>query len=184
MATLPERLYTLEEYLDLELLAEEKHEFHAGRIYAMSGGSEPHSRLIVRVASLFSLKLERCRVYDSNLKIYIEQFDRAVYPDCSVLCGEPQFWNRNKYVILNPHLVVEVLSPSTEKYDRSDKSFYYRSIPSLQHLVLVSQDQVYVDHLIREADGWKVCQFTDRDDVISALGADIQVGEIYRGILD
>lgn len=183
MATQPQRRLTFREYLELERTAEDRSEFHHGHVYAVSGGTEPHSRLSARITALLSLRLSQCRVYDSNLKLYIQHFDKGVYPDCMVVCGSPQFWNDQDDVILNPSLVVEVLSPSSERYDRGEKASYYRSIPSLQEILIVSQDQIFVEHSVRQSDStWELIQFTNRNDSIRVLTTGMQVGEIYAGI--
>jgi Uma2 family endonuclease len=184
MATQPQQRFSFLDYLKLERIADCKSEFHNGRIYAMSGGTEPHSRLSARICALLSLRLSQCRVYDSNLKLYIEQFDKGVYPDCMVLCGLPQFWNEQIDVILNPSLVVEVLSPSSEKYDRGEKASYYRSIPSLQEILIVSQDRVFVEHSQNQGGStWRLVQYTGRNDCIRVLNTELSIGEVYEGIL-
>ena len=150
----------------------------------MSGGTEPHSRLSARITALLSLRLQKCRVYDSNLKLFIPRFSKGVYPDCMVLCGEPLFWSDQRDVILNPNLVVEVLSPSTERYDRGDKSWYFRSISSLQDILLVSQDQIFVEHSTKQGDGtWRVSQHSSVGDSIQLITAELSLEEIYNGIL-
>jgi Uma2 family endonuclease len=98
----------------------------------MSGGTEPRARLAARIIGLLGLHLQHCRIYDSNLKLYVEQFAKGVYPDAMAVCGEPKFWEGQRDVAVNPSLVMEVLSPSTENYDHGDKSSYYRSIPTIK----------------------------------------------------
>jgi Uma2 family endonuclease len=187
MATQPKRLFTLEEYLDQERAAEHRSEFHAGAIYAMAGGTETHARLAAQIAFLLRLKLQdSCRVYGGDLNVYLEKQDQCVYADAMVVCGEPQFWGKRKDVIVNPTLVVEVLSPSTELYDKSDKATYYRGLPSLQHCLLVAQDKIFIEHSARLASGsWMVTQQEDRGSVVvlSALGIWLTAEEIYRSIL-
>ena len=184
MATQPQVRFSFLEYLDLERSADYKSEFHNGQIHAMSGGTEPHSRLSSRIGALLNLRLSDCRVYDSNLKLYIEQFDKGVYPDCMVLCGLPHFWNGQSDVILNPSLVVEVFSPSSERYDRGEKASYYRSIPSLQEILIISQDQVFVERSKRQGDStWTLVQYTSRHDRIPVLNSELTLQEIYAGML-
>lgn len=166
MASQPTHTFTFEEYLDLERKADRKNEFQKGKIYAMSGGTYVHSALAARITRIFAANLPECWTFDSNLRIYVKQFDSGVYPDCSVLCGQPEFWNDQKDVIVNPSLVVEVLSPSPAKYDRGDKSAYYRSIKSVQHILLISQDQVSVEHSVRESQSWKVNQYAAWNDTV------------------
>jgi Uma2 family endonuclease len=184
MATQPRQRFSFREYLELERTGDGKSEFHNGQIHAMSGGTEPHSRLSSRIGALLNVRLSHCRVYDSNLKLYIEQFDKGVYPDCMVLCGSPQFWNEQSDVVLNPSLVVEVLSPSSERYDRGEKASYYRSVPSLQEILILSQDLVFAEHSTRQGDStWRLVQYTGRNERVRVLGAELSLEEIYAGIL-
>lgn len=186
MATQPKRLSTLEEYLDQERAAAYKSEFYAGVIYAMAGGTEVHARLAAQIASLLWLKLQgRCRIYGSDLNIYLEKQDQCVYADAMVICGEPQFWGKRKDVVVNPTLVVEVLSPSTEAYDKSDKATYYRGLPSLQHCLLVAQDKIFIEHSARQENGAWIVSQEDGGSVIAltALGISISAEEVYRSIL-
>lgn len=146
MATQPKHLYTFEEYLELERAAAFKSEFYAGEIYAMAGGTAIHSRLSARALVVLDRHLLNCQIYDSNLKIHIEATKEGVYSDAMAICEEVQFWNGQSDVIVNPALVVEVLSPSTQKHDRGSKVNSYRTIPSLQHILVISQDRILVEH--------------------------------------
>ncbi len=134
MATQPIHSYTFEEYLELERKAEFKSEYRAGQIVAMSGGSARHSQLSVRMIILLSRHANGCTVFDSNLRLYIEHYNESTYPDAMLICGELQYWKGQSDVVTNPTAVVEVSSPSTEKYDRATKSGYYRSVPSMQNI--------------------------------------------------
>ena len=186
MATQPRRLATLDEYLEAERLAVSKSEFHDGEIFAMSGGTRDHSRLSARLTMIFGLLLGSCEVYDSNLKLYLEQTRQCVYPDSMVLCGQPEFLDNKKDVLLNPTLVVEVLSPSTQAYDRGMKALSYRTIPSLRHCLLISQDRPNIEHFFRDSDGaWLVHEYNDRNATIplADFGVELSVAEIYRNIL-
>jgi Uma2 family endonuclease len=179
--------FTLEEYLDLERAANYRSEFCAGVIYPMAGATEVHSRLAMRIGVLMTVKLQdRCRVYGSDLNVYLEKQDLCVYPDAMVICGEPQFWRKRKDVIVNPTLIVEVLSPSTEAYDKSLKATYYRGLASLQHFILVAQDKVFIEHSARQEGGdWRVRQYEERGSVLElgGLGISVMADEIYRSIL-
>ena len=141
----------------------------------------------MRIGVLMTVKLQdRCRVYGSDLNVYLEKQDLCVYPDAMVICGEPQFWRRRKDVIVNPTLIVEVLSPSTEAYDKSIKSTYYRGLASLQYCILAAQDRVFIEHSTRQANGdWTVRQHEERGSVLElgGLGISIAAEEIYRSIL-
>ena len=183
MATLPKPHVTFDEYLDREKLAEYKSEYHCGEIFAMSGGSPAHARLAVRLTTMFSIAFPECEVYGSDLNLRIEQFDKGVYPDAMMLCGAPTFWKSRKDVILNPELVIEVLSPSTEAYDQSTKLLYYHSVSSLQHILLVSQDAIRVSLYTRtEQEAWKLEHFR-QDQSFRLFSVQFPVNEIYRRIL-
>ena len=176
---------TFEQYLDLEKQADHKSEFHHGEILAMSGGTPIHSRLSVRLITLLNQKLPPgCDVYDSNLNLRIEQSDRGVYPDCMVVCGDLQFWNFRNDVIVNPTLVAEVLSPSTAHYDQGTKVHLYHGVPSIQHILLVSQDSTLVIHYSRNDDrAWLMTRYLERSDKIALLGTELTISDVYRGIL-
>ena len=127
-----------------------------------------------------------CRVFDSNLKIYLEQMQQCVYPDASAVCASPQYLDQRTDVLLNPMLVVEVLSPSTERYDKSSKALYYRSLPSLHHCLLISQDRVFIEHSERQENGsWLVQTYNELSENVplETLGLRLSIAEIYRGIL-
>lgn len=187
MATQPIHTFTLDEYLDLECAANYRSEFCAGVIYPMAGATEVHSRLAMRIGVLMTVKLQdRCRVYGSDLNVCLEKQDLCVYPDAMVICGEPQFWKNRKDVVLNPTLIVEVLSPFTEAYDKSLKAIYYRGLASLQHFIVVAQDKVFIEHSARQENGdWVVRQHEERGSVLElgVLGISITADEIYRSIL-
>ena len=180
----PQPYQSFEQYLDLERRAEFKSEFHAGKLYAMAGGTEPHSRLSVQVLAALLQQFSSCRVYDSNLKLYIRQADRCCYPDAMLLCGEPEFYDNQHDVIVNPYLVAEVLSPSTRRYDQETKTDYYRSVPSIEHILLISQDQVFIEHFARQKNKtWIITAYSDRRGTIALSNVALSVEAIYRGIL-
>ncbi len=184
MASQPKHSYTFQEYLDLEEKSTYKSEFHAGEIFDMSGGTEIHSRLSSRMNAVLERRFPACRIYDSNLKLYIEQVNEGVYPDCMALCGDPQFWNNRQDTLLNPTLIVEVLSPSTQDYDRGTKALYYRSVPSIEHILLISQDRVFVEHLWRQDEhAWILKEYDERRLSVNILKSEITLEEIYRDIL-
>jgi len=180
MSTQPKSVYTFEEYLELERAAPYKSEYRDGAILAMAGGTERHSALCVQMMVLLKRQLRNCRVYDSNLRIYIEDFHESTYADAMVICGERKFWRGQNDVVLNPTIVVEVLSPSTKKYDQTTKSGYYRSIPSLTHLLLVSQDRMAIEWSVRHDNTWVMTEYTSGS-AITPLG--FLVEEVYQEIL-
>ena len=183
MATQSQQIYSREEYLDLEEQAKYRSEYHAGIILAMSGGTATHARLSARMVVVLDRYLSSCAVYDSSLKLYVQPSDRGLYPDAMAVCEDLQFVQSRKDIILNPTVVVEILSSSTEKYDRGTKSDYYRAVPSVQHILLVSQDEPLVDHFARQTgDNWTITRCVDHDR-IPLLKAEIPVEEVFRNIL-
>jgi Uma2 family endonuclease len=151
MESRDERYYTAEEYLALEEAAPQRHEYYDGRIYAMTGSSTSHSRIAGNVFGSLHLQLRgrRCEVFNSDIKVHIEASGLYTYPDVSALCGEPRFESTTRGILLNPMVLVEVLSPSTESYDRGEKFAHYTRIPSLREYVLIAQDRVRVDRFTR-----------------------------------
>lgn len=157
MASVPKYYLSPEEYLALERQAEFKSEYIDGVVYALAGGSERHSLLTANIITSLSVQLRSrpCRVYTSDLKVSTLNLQRFFYPDLSVVCGEPEFADDQKDVILNPILIVEVSSESTAAYDRGKKFLSYQQIGSLQEYLLVSQDEILVEGYARQgSDRW------------------------------
>jgi Uma2 family endonuclease len=157
MSSLPSYYLTPEEYLTLERKAEYKSEYVDGVMYAMAGGSERHNLIAANIIISIGVQLRNrpCRVYPSDLKVRVPNSKRFFYPDVSVVCDETRFADDEKDVILNPILIVEVLSESTAAYDRGKKFLSYQQIDSLQEYLLVSQDEVIVEHYVRQSnDTW------------------------------
>ena len=142
MSTVPKNFITLEEYLHREQAAEFRSEYFRGEMFAVAGASANHNLIVLNAGASLrdQLKKKPCRVYSSDLKLRIEATGLYSYSDLSVVCGEPQLESNGGDVLLNPVVLVEVLSDSTEAYDRGKKFEHYRTIPSLKHYVLVAQD--------------------------------------------
>jgi Uma2 family endonuclease len=153
-----QKRYTPEEYLALEEKAEFRSEFVDGYIFEMSGGTENHIQISFNVTKLFSDKLRgKCRAYQSEMKVWVEQAGTFFYPDVTVVCGERRFYKNRLDVVENPILLVEVLSKATEEYDKNDKFFTYQSLETFQEYVLISQYKPVVQQFIRQKDGnWKI----------------------------
>jgi len=184
-----QRVFTVAEYLELENDADERHEYQDGEILAMPGGSPEQSFIIanfVREAGN-ALKGKPCRVAVSNLRVRIAHKLRYVYPDASIICGPLQFdpQDLRRHTILNPKVIIEVLSPSTENYDRGDKFTQYREIQAFEEYILISQDRPNFESFLRQADGaWSILNFTGLDAAakIRRLGISISMAELYAGI--
>ena len=174
-----------EEYLARERAAEQRHELVRGRIVAMAGGTRAHSLIAARLIAALGNALghRSCEVYTSDMRI--KTADRYTYADVSVVCGAPEFEDPQQDTLLNPTVLIEVLSPSTEAYDRGEKFASYRTLHSLTDYVLVAQDQVRVEHFHRQPDNsWLLtaCSQGDRL-VLDRLGCAIAIDDIYRNVL-
>ncbi len=177
--------YTPEEYLEFERAAETRHEFLDGHIYAMAGESLSHSRICVNIAAEMRrvLKGSRCEALSPNMKVRAETKGLFAYPDLSIVCGEPVFHDEQKDVLLNPKVIIEVLSPSTQRYDQTKKFFKYRKeILSLTDYILVYQDIAFIEHHEKhDDDRWVHNVFDGLQDTlrIPSLECEIAMAEIY-----
>jgi Uma2 family endonuclease len=174
-----------EEYLARERAAAQRHELVRGRVVAMAGGTRAHSLIAARcIAALGSALGDRpCEVYTSDMRI--KTADRYTYADVSVVCGAPELEDAHQDTLLNPTVIIEVLSPSTEAYDRGEKFASYQTLHALTDYVLVAQDRIRVEHFHRQPDGsWHLtaCGPGDRL-VIDRLGCAIPLADIYRNVL-
>ena len=189
MAANPERRYTLEEYLELDRTSEERLEFWDGEIFCMSGGSEWHYEIESNIHSFLktSLRARGCRVFTGNVRVKVPSAPPYRYADVSALCGEAAKFEEIGGVdaLVNPQLLVEVLSPSTENYDRVDKFTHYKSIPTLREYLLVAQQHPHVTHLFKDEDGKWI--HTEANDLgaslhLHSLGFELPLSEIYRDV--
>lgn len=154
MSAIAKRKYTLEEYLELEKNSEERYEYFDGEVFAMAGGSPSHARISGNVYSAIQQKLRggNCEAFNSEIRIKVPKALPYRYPDTSVVCGEQVFDEiSGQAMLLNPVLIVEVLSPSTAAYDLKDKFTEYQSIDSFQEYLIVSHDKPHVIHHIRQS---------------------------------
>ncbi|MGK0184649.1 MAG: Uma2 family endonuclease [Verrucomicrobiales bacterium] len=175
---------TEEEYLTHERTAEVKSEFVDGEIFAMAGGTEQHSLIAVNCSGLIheAFKSRPCRTYSSDMKVRSEAEGTHHYPDLSALCGPPDFLDAKRDVLLNPSLIIEVLSATTEAYDRGRKFALYRGISSLREYVLVDQGEVRVDVYRWQDDGsWVLHSFDsmDADIHLESIDCQLSVRSIY-----
>ena len=183
---IPVRRFTPEEYMELEEQALEKSEYIDGFIYAMSGSTPKHALITANVIGNLvpGLKKGICRVYSGDLKIASDMRGHFTYPDAVVVCGKPRFHDKFQNVLLNPTVIIEVLSPSTEAYDRGDKFKRYRRIGSLTDYLLIAQDQPLVEHFSKQADGW-VMQDADKLSgkiKLKTLKMTLALTDLYDGI--
>ena len=180
-------LLTPEQYLAAEEKALEKSEFFEGRMYAMSGASPAHNRLAARLAGLFDRALgdSKCAVYSSDQRVYIPATTLFTYPDLVVIGGPPQLAPfRAGQTITNPSLIVEILSPSTEAYDRTRKFDNYQTLASLCDYLLVSQSAPKIQHYAKQPAGqWLFTVLGEKDTLqVPSLGISIPIGSIYKDV--
>ena len=184
MSAAPQSYLSPSEYLAIERKAKTKSEYFNGQMFAMAGGLEPHNRIasntLVRMGMQF---LDRpCRAYGSDQRIKVQATGLYTYPDVSAVCGELELEEPRRDTLLNPQALVEVLSKSTERYDRGDKFEHYQRIPSLRDYVMISQKKHRVDHYLRQADDtWLLRSYTSLDDVVelSSVQCRLALRELY-----
>jgi Uma2 family endonuclease len=179
--------FTPEEYLALERVAATKSEYHDGRIIAMAGGTGPHSQLAVRLAGALDriATTKGCAVFNSDMKLRITANNRVCYPDVSGLCGQPEYLDEKRDVLLNPTFILEVLSKSTEAYDRGTKLALYMALPTVAEIALVSVVEVRVDKYTRQPDGiWRFDGYSGVESRVPfvSLGGDVSLREVYAGV--
>lgn len=188
MSTVPKRFITPDEYLHRERLAEFRSEYFRGEMFAMASASANHNLIVGNCVQTLGQQLKKkpCRVYPSDLKLRIEATGLHTYPDLSVVCGEPQLDSDVGDVLLNPVVLVEVLSESTEAYDRGKKFEHYRTIPSLKHYVLIAQDRHSIDCFSHRPDGsWNLtsCQGVDGHLELDAIDSQLAAAEVYDKVV-
>jgi len=182
--------YTKEEYLTFEEASRDKHEYERGRIIAMAGGSPEHSiiggNMYAALKSILKANKKPCRAINNDMKIYVENADSYVYSDSSVACGDIEYHHIKNDGIINPVLVVEVLSPNTMKYDRGAKFRKYCSIPSFKEYVLITQDEPVVEVLFRDVDFWRMTTTVglEKSVKLNSIGIEIPMALIYEDIDD
>ncbi len=186
MSTALKRI-TPQEYLIRERQASIKSEFYQGEIFAMGGGSANHSLIAANFAgeARNALKDKPCTVFNSDLRVQVQATGLYTYPDATIVCGEQIFDDDHRDTLLNPTVIVEVLSDSTEKYDRGKKSNHYRQIKSLKELILIAQDRPQVERFTRQPNGdWL---FNEQKELsaefeLKSLGISVAMSELYRGV--
>jgi Uma2 family endonuclease len=188
MSSLPSYRLSPEEYLTSERKAEHKSEYVDGVTYAMAGGSERHNLIAANIIISIGVQLRErpCRVYPSDLKVRVPNSKRFFYPDVSAVCGETRFADDARDVILNPTLIVEVLSESTAAYDRGKKFLSYQQIDSLQEYLLVSQDEVIVEHYARRNDdAWLYTKSIGLEEkiVLPSIACEVALRDIYDKVV-
>lgn len=183
MSASSSRHYTLEDYLSVEEMSAVRHELLDGQIFAMAGGTPEHAALSAAIVVLLGARLrgKPCRPYSADLRIRVLQTGLATYADAAVICGEPARDPASPTHVTNPTVLVEVLSPSTEEYDRGEKREHYQRIESLREYVLIAQDRRRVEVFRRSGEGWelRVCGPSEAFELPS-LGLSVPIDELYE----
>ena len=188
MSTVPKFLLSESEYLEFERASEMRHEFGRGELFAMAGASEGHNLASgnLFVAVQLALRDKPCRAYTHDMRVFASESRAYVYPDIVVACPPIEFKDAKRDTLLNPQVVVEVLSPSTESYDRGRKFDLYRQSESLRQYVLIAQDEPRVMSYIRQSDGvaWLLTPLEGLNAVLEfpTLGVSLPLSEIYRNV--
>ena len=187
MSAIPAPRFTLEEYLARERVAEEKSEFYRGEIFAMAGGSPRHNTICLNIASSLKSKLRgtNCRPFASDQRLRIPANGLSTYPDISVVCGDFQRDEFDLDAMVNPRVLIEVLSPSTEDYCRGRKFVLYRQLESLREYVVVAQDEPLVEqHVLQENGSWLLTVHQGLESVLrlASLDCPLSLVEIYEEV--
>jgi Uma2 family endonuclease len=185
----PVKVSSLSEYLLKEEKSVEKNEFYNGQIIQMPGSKATHNEIAMNIGSAIKFAVKplpkKFRIFNSDQKIYIEPENIVVYPDVLVICEAPQFWNGREDLIINPLLIVEVLSKSTRKYDKSDKFMLYQNLPSFQEYILIEPNKVHVESWFKTADDtWNKLTVNElqKNIMLRALNVEIALADIYEHI--
>jgi Uma2 family endonuclease len=180
------RKYTIEEYLEMENAAAEKHEYYQGEIFDMSGTKFEHNKVTSNLHYRLRQKLsgKPCQPYGSDLRIHIERNTLFTYPDISVICGEPIFLNNDNMNLLNPTIIFEVLSPSTKNYDRGEKFRLYRDIPTLKEYIIIDPEAIIVEaYTINIPGNWELKEYKAINEnlQLKSIQTSLEIAEIYEG---
>ena len=182
-----QRYYTPEEYLELEEAADYKSEYIDGQIISMAGGTINHNQIALNLSTElnFAFKKQNYRVFMGDVRLWIPQKRTYTYPDVMILVGEPEFFNNRKDVILNPQIIVEVLSKSTKGYDREDKFQAYRTISTFQEYLLIDQTRIHVEQFSKTGKKqWTLREYDEEDEAIALVTVpfEISLQDLYNKV--
>jgi Uma2 family endonuclease len=190
MSSQPLVFLTPEQYLAAERLAERKSEYLNGEVFAMAGASRWHSTITINSAASLhdQLRTGPCQVHSADMRVRVNPTGNYLYahPDLSVVCGEARFEDKHFDTLLNPKILIEVLSPSTEPFDRRSKATLYRQLPSLEEYLLIAQDRIRVEHYVRQPSGdWLRSEWIDRNDGVElpSVGATLKLSDVYHRVI-
>ncbi len=188
VAVKQEMIYSLEEYLAQEEQAEMRSEFYRGEIFAMTGGSANHNRITLTLASALNNGLADlpCEVFMSDVRLLVKREELYTYPDIMVICGSVEYAPKRTDTVTNPVAIIEVLSPSTESYDRGKKFEFYRALETFREYVLIDQQRVYVEHYrMRDDRQWVLSILDDPDDelVMRTFNFTVPLDSLYQRVV-
>jgi Uma2 family endonuclease len=184
MSTVAVRRLSPQEYLAIERRTQTKSEYYRGEMFAMSGASRQHVAISANILAIIwtQFRGRTCQVYGSDMRVKVEASGLYTYPDVSATCDTPRFDDEHLDTLLNPRVLVEVLSPSTAGYDRGEKFELYRKLESLQEYLVVAPDRVFVEHHVRQDDGsWKLNDYGVASDVVTlaSIQCQLPLADVY-----
>lgn len=187
MAAHPQPRLSVEEYLEMERASEVRHEYYDGELFAMVGASEAHALIVTHLSGELrnQLRGKPCRIYTNDIRVQVVDTGLYTYPDVIVVCQEPQFFEtEHRNTLLNPTLLAEVLSESTEAYDRGKKFDHYRTLESLTDYLLVAQDEAKIEHFTRHQEGWllTVAKGLDGALPLPSIDCELRLSELYEWV--
>jgi Uma2 family endonuclease len=189
MLSLKKQIYTLEEYLELDHESEEKIEFWDGNVFTLAGASPSHNRIVrnTMIALANKLRGKSCEVFPSDMRVKVPSYLPYRYPDLSALCGKAKFEKmKNQEFLVNPSLIVEILSDSTAEFDRGYKFTYYKSIESFTEYLLIAQDRPHVSQFVKQSDNsWLNHEFNALEDKfrVVSLDCELDLSELYQDVV-
>jgi Uma2 family endonuclease len=187
MSAAPILKYSIADYLESEKKSLEKHEYYQGEIFAMASASIPHNKVVanalVNIGSYLNNK--KCQIFPSDLKIHVKANSLFTYPDLSIVCGKVETLENHKDIVINPAVLIEVLSATTQDYDRGGKFKLYRDIPSIKEYILISGLEVLVEKYNKQADGtWILHEYKIENDsfTIASINMPVEMKSLYRNV--
>ncbi len=179
---------SIEEYLEMENASDEKHEYYKGEIFAMSGAKVPHNKIAgnLFIAIGQRLKGKKCKPYNSDQRIHIQSNTLFTYPDISIICGEVITLNNDDYNVLNPSVIIEVLSKSTKNYDRGEKFKLYRDIQTLREYILADSESIHIEVFrLNDEQHWELEEYNSLEEFlyVKVINEKIPLREIYEGVI-
>ena len=180
------RKYSIEEYLEIEEAAIEKHEYYQGEIFDMAGAKHEHNLVLKNLYFALGNKLKGkpCQPFSSDTRIHIEKNSLFTYPDISVICGDPVYRNNDDLNLLNPTVIIEVLSPSTKSYDQGEKFALYRDIPTLKEYIIADPDKIKIAaYHINSGGHWELREYKSMEEVLQlkSIKTTVKLNVIYEG---